>query len=78
MLAALLKPVRNRYSVSDDRCQICSLGLHAFVEKGIERLVVENPEKRKRLVSSVHDSSHFGVNNSGHDLFQLLLARPHQ
>ena len=32
MLAALLKPVRNQYS--DDRSQLCSLGLHAFVEKG--------------------------------------------
>ena len=62
MLVALLKPVRNQYS--DDRCQLCSLGLHAFVEKGIERLVVEDPEKRKRLVSSVHDSSHFGVNRT--------------
>ena len=29
-----------------------------------ERLVIENPDQRKRIVSSIHDTSHMGLNRT--------------
>ena len=30
----------------------------------VERFVVEDKEKRARIISSIHDSSHFGINRT--------------
>ena len=33
-------------------------------DSGVKRLVVEDHQKRKRIVASVHDSNHLGINRT--------------
>ena len=35
-----------------------------YLGKGSPRLVIESSSQRKRIISSVHDSSHFGINRT--------------